>query len=221
MQIHRSEVATGILVLVTFGFLITILFILVMPGVLKPLTTYRIYFDNANGIRPGAPVLLAGREIGKVTALESPVPLESRPKGHPDYEVLIEVRVGKEDQIYYNDTVQLTQQGLMGQQIIDFKHGDESSGLAENGSTFVGERIPGIPDLMSDMTYLTGPASDLALTIKNAKILMETLNHSQIPQVIKNTEQLTDTLKRQPWRLIWPSTKSYGDDKRPSPEKGK
>jgi len=30
-----------------------------MPGVIKPLNTYRIYYDNANGIRPGAPVLLA------------------------------------------------------------------------------------------------------------------------------------------------------------------
>ena len=75
MQIHKNELGTGILVLVTLGVSVAILVVIGMPGVLKPLNTYRIYYDNANGIRPGAPVLLAGREIGKVTALESPVAL--------------------------------------------------------------------------------------------------------------------------------------------------
>jgi len=42
-----------------------------------------LYYDNASGIRPGTPVLLAGREIGKVTQLYSPVRLEMRPKNHP------------------------------------------------------------------------------------------------------------------------------------------
>jgi hypothetical protein len=66
---------------------------------------------------------------------------------------------------------------------------------------------------------LTGPDSDLALTIKNAKVFMETLNSSQIPQVIQNAEQLTDTLKREPWRLLWPGTKSYPGDAKAAPAK--
>ena len=66
---------------------------------------------------------------------------------------------------------------------------------------------------IANFEHLTGPDADLSLTIKNTKILMETLNDSHIPQVIQNTEQLTDTLKRQPWRLIWPTTKAYPGDK--------
>jgi len=65
MQIHKNELTTGILVLVTLGILAAILVVIGMPGVIKPLNTYRVYYDNASGIRPGAPVLLAGREIGK------------------------------------------------------------------------------------------------------------------------------------------------------------
>jgi ABC-type transporter Mla subunit MlaD len=207
--------------LVTFGVLITVLVVIGMPGVIKPLNTYRIYYDNANGIRPGAPVLLAGREIGKVTTLKSPVPLDKRPSGHPDYEVSIDVQVERKAEIYHTVTVHLTQQGLMGQEVIDFVHGDASSGLAENHTEFVGERVPDISEAVAaNMKRLTGPGSDLALTIKNAKTFMETLNNSQIPQVIKNSEQLTDTLKREPWRLLWPSTKSYpGDEKEPSAKK--
>ncbi len=114
MQIRQNEITTGILVLVTFGIFIVILVIVGMPGLIKPLNTYRIYFDNAEGIRPGAPVLLAGREIGKVTSLKSPVPLKIRPAGHSDYEVSIDVRVARDAEIYRNVTVRLTQQSLMG-----------------------------------------------------------------------------------------------------------
>src|SRR5476651_679233 len=110
MQIHKNEITTGILVLVTFGFLIAILVVIGMPGLIKPLNTYRIYYDNAEGIRPGAPVLLAGREIGKVTGLKSPVPLEQRPDGHPDDEVSIDVEVSRDAEIYRTVTVHLTEQ---------------------------------------------------------------------------------------------------------------
>ena len=215
MQIHKNEITTGILVLVTFSVLITVLVIIGMPGVIKPLNTYRIYYDDAEGIRPGAPVLLAGREIGKVTNLKSPVPMDQRPSGHADYEVSIDVEVARDAQIYHTETVHLTEQSLMGQEVIDFVHGDETSGLAENHAEFVGERVPEISEMVADnMKRLTGPGSDLALTIKNAKTFMETLNNSQIPQVIQNAAQLTDTLKREPWRLLWPATKSYpGDEK--------
>ncbi|MFZ4775410.1 MAG: MlaD family protein [Terrimicrobiaceae bacterium] len=195
MQIHKNEIATGILVLVTFGFLAAILVVIGMPGVIKPLITYRIYYDNANGIRPGAPVLLAGREIGKVTTLNSPVPAGERPEGHPDYEVSIDVRVDKDAQIYRKVTVHLTQQGLMGQQVIDFVQGDATSGIAEDGTKFSGERVPDISEAVADnMERLTGPGSDLAVTVTNAKTFMETLNKSQLPKVIENAEQLTDTL---------------------------
>lgn len=216
MQIHKNEITTGILVLATSVLLLAILVVIGMPGIIRPLNTYRIYYDNANGIRPGAPVLLAGREIGKVTALESPVSMEKRPDGHPDYEVSIDVRVARDAEIYRKVTVHLVQQGLMGQQVIDFLQGDASSGLAENHAEFVGERVPDVSESMSDhLNRLTGPESDLALTVKNAKTFMETLNNSKIQKVISNTEEFTDTLKREPWRLLWPS-KPPMEDRKPA-----
>ena len=32
-----------------------------------------------------------------------------------------------------------------------------------------------------------------------------------LQQSADNFQQMTDTLKRQPWRLIWPSTKKYDE----------
>jgi ABC-type transporter Mla subunit MlaD len=220
MQIHKNEITTGILVLATLGILIAVLAVIGMPGLVKPINTYRVYYDNANGIRPGAPVLLAGREIGKVTALKSPVPLENRPTGHPDDEVAIDVQVDRSAQVYRSITVRLTQQGLMGQQVIDFVHGDVTSGLADNHAEFVGERVPDLTESVDEnLKRLTGPGSDLSETLKNARTFMEKLNNSQ---VINNAEQFTDTVKREPWRLIWPSTKEYpGDQKAKEPPKEK
>jgi len=210
MKSHKNEITTGILVLATFGFLIAVLIVIGMPGMIKPLNTFRIYYDNANGIRPGAPVLLAGREIGKVTALHSPVALEQRPKDHANYEVSIDVQVAKDAEIYKKVTVHLAQQGLMGQQAIDFVQGEAGSGLAENHTEFIGERVPDIAEAMNEhMVRLTGPDSDLAQTIKNAKTFMHTLNNSEITETIKNVEQLTDTLKKEPWRVLWPNAKAY------------
>jgi hypothetical protein len=48
---------------------------------------------------------------------------------------------------------------------------------------------------------------------------METLNHSKVHAVIENAAQMTDTLKREPWRLIWPSTKKYPEDSKRKPDK--
>ena len=213
MQIHKNELSTGLLVLVTFGVLAAVLVVIGMPGVLKPLNTYRIYYDNANGIRPGAPVLLAGREIGKVTVLDSPVASDKRPKDHANYEVSIDVRVAQDATIYRNATARLTQQGLMGQQVIDFVRGDVNAGLAENHTEFVGDRVPDITESVNEnMKRLTGPESDLALTIKSTKTFVAMLNKSPIPQVIENAEQFTGVLKKEPWRLLWPSKPPTADE---------
>jgi ABC-type transporter Mla subunit MlaD len=239
MQIHQNEIKTGILFLITFGVLIAVLDYISLPGVIKPLNTYRIYYDNANGIRPGDPVLLAGREIGKVTVLNSPVPMEKRPAGHPNYEACIDVRVDRKAEIYRDVTVRLTRQGLLGQQVIDFIWGDPASGRAENHAEFVGERVLDMSEMLSEnLQRLTGPGSDLAETLENIRLLtdpkselartientrqfMETLNHSKVHEVIKNASQMTDTLKHEPWRLIWPSTKKYPEDEKREREKAK
>jgi phospholipid/cholesterol/gamma-HCH transport system substrate-binding protein len=76
MQLQRNETLTGLLVLATVAILTGILILLGAPGLFRPLVTYRIYLDNVAGIKLGAPVLLAGRKIGQVEKLYSPVSKE-------------------------------------------------------------------------------------------------------------------------------------------------
>ncbi|MGH8093706.1 MAG: MlaD family protein, partial [Chthoniobacterales bacterium] len=76
MQLRRNEIMTGLLVLSTVAILTFILILLGAPGLFRPLVIYKLYFDNAAGIKLGAPVLLAGRKVGQVKTLNSPVSRE-------------------------------------------------------------------------------------------------------------------------------------------------
>ena len=101
MQLRRNEILTGLLVLGTVGVLTGILVLLGAPGLFKPLVTYKIYLDNAAGIKLGAPVLLAGRKIGQVESLHSPVSLEeaaraaARRSGSPPLNTQLNTCAGK------------------------------------------------------------------------------------------------------------------------------
>ena len=308
MQIRREEIRTGLLVVVALGLLTAVLLALAAPGVFKPVTTYRIFFDNAGGLKQGAPVLLAGRKIGQVTNLISPVAAHERPPKFPNYEVLVEVRVDRDSKIYREIRVRMMAFTMLSEQIIDFSSGDQDSGIAPNGSYFVGERskeigesigeavttmknvvtpvaleaqqtmkqlqetaanlktltAPGsnvdqavikFRDLGTNLTTLTGPGGslqhslagmeamfgpdgklqtaltnineitgnlaknkDIDNTLRNFRQSSEQLKGTmanlspQLDEAGHNIEQFSDTVKREPWRLIWKTQKQYPGD---------
>lgn len=315
MQLRRNEILTGLLVLSTVAVLTGILILLGAPGLFKPLVTYKIYFDNAAGIKLGAPVLLAGRKIGQVESLHSPVPPEEgasvdaradavRPPGasptptpvanRPKYEARIDVRVDKDAVVYKDARARLVTLGLLGETAIDFTQGNQTSGRAEDGEAYAGERVPDFGEAIAKMldiiqpvaaeatgtlkelqttaqnlskitdehsqlnmalaqmrtfaenlTTMTASDSPLQLALKNVENISGNLNKistdltandninvtlqnfrdsseklesmmNDIGPDLKatgdNVRALTDTVKRQPWRLVWPSTKQYPED---------
>jgi phospholipid/cholesterol/gamma-HCH transport system substrate-binding protein len=144
MTIARNEIRTGLLVIVTVATMVGTLIYLGSPGVFVPQKTFDIFFDNASGLEPGAPVLLAGRRIGRVTTLHSPVPEKDRPD--PKLETLVEIEVEKSARIFKKVKARMALPSLLGKPVIDFTSGEEDSGLAEDGAIFVGERTPGLAE---------------------------------------------------------------------------
>ncbi|MGB8170276.1 MAG: MlaD family protein [Chthoniobacteraceae bacterium] len=95
---------------------------------------------------------------------------------------------------------------------------------------------------LDNIADLTGPGSDLAKTLANAENFSANLAHNKDIEVTlrnfrrtsenldrqigllgarfsvmaANLEQASDTVKHQPWRLIWPTTKKYGTEARAS-----
>lgn len=178
MQLKRNEILTGLLVLVTVALLTGILILLGAPGLFKPLVTYKIYMDNAAGIKLGAPVLLAGRKIGQVEKLYSPVSKEDAKRAEaaaealqsgapnptsettkPKYEARIDVRVDKDAGVYRDAKARLITLGLLGETAIDFTQGNESSGPAKDGEMFAGERVPDFGESISKMLDIVKPVA--------------------------------------------------------------
>jgi ABC-type transporter Mla subunit MlaD len=313
MQLRRNEILTGVLVVATVAVLTGVLILLGAPGLFKPLVTYRIYFDNAAGIKLGAPVLLAGRKIGQVDALYSPISKEEAeqastlaeqvrgpvdpktpPALKPRYEARIDVLVDKEARVFKNARTRLITLGLLGETAIDITQGTEDGGRAGNDQPFAGERVPEFGETIAkvldilqpvateatatlkelqttaanlskitdeqsqlnmalaqmrtfaeNLTTMTAADSSLQVALKNvetlsgnlSKVSTDITSNNNIPITLanfresseqlksainslgpdltatgENVKDLTDTVKRQPWRLVWPSTKKYADD---------
>jgi ABC-type transporter Mla subunit MlaD len=185
MRLQRNEILTGLLVLATIAVLTGILILLGAPGLFRPLVTYRIYMDNAAGIKLGAPVLLAGRKIGQVDKLYSPVSTEDAaraeaaaaalhtgdpsptPAEKPKYEARIDVKVDKNAFVYKDAKARLITLGLLGETAIDFTQGNDSSGRAGDGETFAGERVPDFGESISKMLDIVKPvAAEATNTLK-------------------------------------------------------
>jgi len=163
MQLRRNEIMTGLLVLTTVAVLTFILILLGAPGLFRPLVTYRLYFDNAAAIKLGAPVLLAGRQVGQVKSLNSPVSREEsahalEAAGNlgtvtvtgatgaaslPHFEVRIDIEVDRNALVYKNSNVRLMTLGLLGETAIDISGGNDHSGKAEAGPGLCRQSRPG------------------------------------------------------------------------------
>jgi ABC-type transporter Mla subunit MlaD len=147
MQIIRSEIRTGILVVLTVGLLVGVVLYLSAPGLFRPIVHYRIFFDDAAAIKTGANVMLAGRKIGTVDFIQSPVAISQRPPGKPEYEAVITVQVAADAEIFKENAVTMRSFGLLAEAVIDFTQGNPNSGRAVNGDAFVGVRSPDLGEV--------------------------------------------------------------------------
>src|SRR6476469_6854712 len=195
MQLERNEVLTGLLVIGTIGVIAFLLVLLGAPGLFRPLVTYKVYFDNAAGIKPGAVVMLAGRKIGQVQKLYSPLtsaeekqaqqaaaaihPSEpgASPSPTPRFEARVDVQVDKSARLYRDSKVQMTQLGLLGDMAIDFTQGTQESGRAGNGESFSGERTPDLGEAAATMLEVIKPvANEATNTMKDIQNTAQNLN---------------------------------------------
>ncbi|HEY1582437.1 MAG TPA: MlaD family protein [Chthoniobacterales bacterium] len=183
MQLRRNEIMTGLLVLSTVAILTFILIMLGAPGLFRPLVVYKLYFDNAAGIKLGAPVLLAGRKVGQVKTLNSPVSRDEAARALeaagnlgtiaggtdslPRLEVRIDVEVDRNALIYRNSNVRLMTLGLLGETAIDISGGSDHSARAEAGQVFVGNRVPDFSEAIAKMIGIIAPvATEATVTLK-------------------------------------------------------
>ncbi|MDB6153120.1 MAG: mce related protein [Chthoniobacteraceae bacterium] len=175
MNVHRQEIRTGLLVLLSLAGMVGLLLYLGAPGVFIPQNTYHIYFDNAGAIKHGADVMFAGRKVGQVASIFSPVPENQRPE--PRYEVRIDVWINSKVKVYKSSRVQLVQTSLLGDLMIDFYGGTETDGVAPNGFYFEGGRALGLNDAAPLAVQKLDPVlKTLDETLKNLQVTLQNVN---------------------------------------------
>jgi phospholipid/cholesterol/gamma-HCH transport system substrate-binding protein len=215
MQLHKNEIMTGLLVVGTVAALVFVLVLLGAPGLFRPLVTYKIYVDNAAGIKQGAAVMLAGRKIGQVQRLYSPVSREEERRAEevaatyrapdpnatppdpnkPKYEARIDVQVDRNAVVYRDANARLMQLGLLGDMAIDITQGTDSSGRARDGEIFAGERTPDFSEAAAKMLDVIKPvAAEATTTMKGLQETADNINHltdenSELSQALAQVKQ--------------------------------
>ena len=124
-QLKWSELRVGITVIaatVTLGFL---LFLMSgTAGIFTPHIIVRSYFDNAEGLRVGAPVRLNGVDIGNVTKISI---ITSRDKQLTPVEVTMKISTKYHDALRRDSMTSLETAGVLGETYVDI---DSSQAIA-------------------------------------------------------------------------------------------
>ncbi len=98
------------------------------PRLLTHTIELRVYFQNANGLRAGAPVRLAGVEVGRITSVRARPAMQAAPA-----EVLMKLQTPYELSIPNDSTVSLATAGVLGETFAEINVAGASGPPIKNG----------------------------------------------------------------------------------------
>ncbi len=145
-QLKWSQLKVGITVLVaaiTLGILI--LLMSGTGGLFTRKLTLRSYFDNAGGLRVGAPVRLSGVDIGNVAGIR----IVSEPdKKLTPVEVTMKVSSKYHENLHKDSVTSLSTAGVLGETYIDIDSSQASGPEAHDGDRLATRDTPDIQDVV-------------------------------------------------------------------------
>jgi phospholipid/cholesterol/gamma-HCH transport system substrate-binding protein len=130
-QLRWSQLRVGITVIVASVTLAVLLFLMSgTTGLFTPRITVYSYFDNAEGLRQGAPVRLSGVDIGNVTHIRIA-------RGHAltPVEVTMKVSTKYAFDLHTDSVSSLDTAGVLGETYIDISSAEAVGPPAKNGDT--------------------------------------------------------------------------------------
>ncbi len=143
-EVRWSELRVGITVLVSATVLFLLVFLMSGGGGLFT-TKIRInsYFDNASGLRVGAPVRLAGVDIGNVESIRV-IP------GHglTPVEVIMRVSTKYKEGLRKDSHSKLATAGVLGETFVDIESKGTKLGAAADGDELATEDTPDLQDMV-------------------------------------------------------------------------
>ncbi|WP_438011301.1 MlaD family protein [Sorangium sp. So ce321] len=199
------EVKVGILILTAIGLLAT--FILVMGGVnFQPKYSIYVDFDNPGGLQTGAPVKIAGVEVGKLSEIHfRGGQLGKDGRREPLVRIQLRIEERYQQSIHDNATFYVTTQGVLGEQFLAIEPGSGDRPVLPEDAVVRGLDPPRLDMLLAEGYELlhatvsamrehreeVGEAFDgLRKTLKGTGDFMDR-NQDRLDRIAENVEQIS------------------------------
>jgi phospholipid/cholesterol/gamma-HCH transport system substrate-binding protein len=133
-QLKWSQLRVGLTVIVASLVLALLLFLMSggISGIFSHHITLKAYFDNAEGLRPGAPVRLSGVDIGNVVKI---VVVSDKEKQLTPVEIIMKVSTKYDFNLRRDTLTSLETAGVLGETFMDMDSSQAVGPPAQDGDT--------------------------------------------------------------------------------------
>lgn len=169
-ELRWSQLKVGILALAALTALTVLIFLLSgsTGGLFTHKLTFRAYFENANGLKVGAPVTLDGVTIGNVTSVRIV------PHHEPNsVEVITKVGTKYLSAMHTDSAVAITQAGVLGDAFLDISSAHATGPEPKDNDTLLVSNKPGLQDVIGSSQE---SIQSINQVIKKVGVLVDTLN---------------------------------------------
>ena len=186
MQVFRSEIKVGLLVLISFILFVVGIFVVSdVRSLWDKKKTLTVLFPYADGITAGAPVWYAGFEVGGVKGIRIAPNVADR--------IAITVKISPDAKVKKDSHAEIRSLGMMGAKYIEISPGSPESPELASGDTLEGSS----PASLSEIIETGGKvARGLVELVQEAKgLVVEVRTEYTVKETIQNANSLLDQWK--------------------------
>jgi phospholipid/cholesterol/gamma-HCH transport system substrate-binding protein len=183
-EVQWSQLKVGVLVIVALIALMALIFLMTgsTGGVFTGKLTLRSYFENAAGIKEGAPVNLEGVTIGNVTRIQIVPSRKLTP-------VEVTMKIGKKygDAVHTDSSASLETIGVLGDTVVDINSKTATGPPVQNNNELKTNETPNLSDVIKSSQ---GTIEQLNTILAKVDSLADALNTGKgsIGQLINNPD---------------------------------
>ncbi|MCM8781948.1 MAG: MlaD family protein [Candidatus Omnitrophica bacterium] len=207
------EIKVGIFVFLGIVIMFVIVFSIGEFYILKPMYKIKVLFGFANGIEVGAPVRLAGVDVGEIEDIKVYYDPQLQ-----QTKVLLLAKLKKEARVEKDAVCKINTLGLLGEKYLEISPGTATAGFLSDQEAIMGyDPIP-----MEEVTKTMKELSDTAKAVtESAKVILERLENGEgtigklltEEKIYNDLQAFVDDIKKHPWKLLIKEKEKTQDDK--------